>query len=67
MQFPTRVSKFGKNKDNLRFHNFVSASTDLFVIGFLKLRPFLISTYKYVHCTIFDSMIRLVNLKIAIL
>ena len=44
LKFPTGVSNFGKNKDNLRLHNFVLLgrhSKDLFVIEFSRFRPFL--------------------------
>ena len=42
-KFPTGVSKFGSNKDNLHLH--IRVYADLFVIGFSNLKPFLISTH----------------------
>ena len=44
LKFLTVVSKFGKNKDNLCLHKCLKESTDLFVIGFSRLRTFLVST-----------------------
>ena len=58
------VSKFDKNKDNLFAQLCIYVSTVFFVIGFSRLRPFLISTYNF---QIKESSVRLVGLKITIL
>ena len=64
LKFPTGVSTFGKNKDNLFAQLCIYVSTVFFVIGFSRLRPFLISTFNF---QIKESSVRLVGLKITIL
>ena len=55
------MSKFGKNKDNLRLY--IRVFADSLVIGFSKLRPFLISAYKF---RFKEPSLRLVDLRITI-